>query len=204
MPKTMTERKAAEAAIAQRYHLLDPALTERSRRLFAASEARAFGHGGIAAVARATGLNPITIRKGIAESKALEAGTCAPLPPNRIRRPGGGRTSLTTKDPTLLPALKTLVEASTYGDPMSPLLWTAESQRNLVKAMKNQGYSLAKNTLASLLTTLGYSRQRNKKCLEGSQHPDRNAQFEHINETVRQQLEAGNPAISVDTKKKSW
>ncbi len=204
MAKTLTERKTAEAEIAHRYHLLDPALTERSHRLFAASEAQAFGHGGIAAVARATGLNPLTIRNGIEESKALEAGTSVPLPKDRIRRAGGGRKRLTTKEPALLPALKTLVEASTYGDPMSPLLWTARSQRNLVQAMKDQGYSLAKNTLASLLTTLGYSRQGNKKCLEGSQHPDRNAQFEHINETVRRQLEAGNPAISVDTKKKEW
>lgn len=202
MTKTLEQRKAAEAAIARRYHLLDDALTERSRRLFAASEAQAFGYGGIVAVARATGLTPVTIRKGIAESKALEAGTLAPLAAGRMRRAGGGRKRLTAKDPTFLPALKTLVEASTRGDPMSPLLWTARSQRNLEKAMSEQGYFVKKDTIAHYLEELGYSLQGNKKCMEGSQHPDRNAQFEHINETVRRQIEAGEPAISVDTKKK--
>jgi hypothetical protein len=102
----------------------------------------------------------------------------------------------------LLPTLKELLESTTRGDPESPLLWTARSQRNLVAAMKEKGYSLSKHTLAKLLQELGYSLQGNKKCLEGAQHPDRNAQFQHINETVRRQLEAGNPAISVDTKKK--
>jgi hypothetical protein len=132
----------------------------------------------------------------------LEDGEINHLPTGRTRKKGGGRKTLAEKDPALLPALKVLVEASTRGDPMSPLLWTARSQRNLAVAMQKQGFLVKKDTIARLLKLLGYSLQGNKKCLEGAQHPDRNAQFEHIGETVRRQLEDGQPAISVDTKKK--
>jgi hypothetical protein len=200
--KSMTQRKATESEIRERFECLQGALIERSRRLFAGSEALAFGYGGIAAASRATCLSPQTVRHGLAECQEIELGAAPVLEPHRSRRPGGGRKKLTEKHPQLLPTLKELLESTTRGDPESPLLWTARSQRNLVAAMKEKGYSLSKHTLAKLLQELGYSLQGNKKCLEGAQHPDRNAQFQHINETVRRQLEAGNPAISVDTKKK--
>jgi len=200
--KTMTERKAAEAEIKVRYESLRGTLTERSRRLFAGSEALAFGYGGIAAVCRATGLSDMTVCRGLRECQEIESGMVPTLAPERVRHPGGGRKKLTDKEPQLLPTLKALVESTTRGDPESPLLWTARSQRNLVRAMEAEGYRLSQHSLAKLLTELGYSRQGNKKTLEGAQHPDRNAQFEHINETVRRQLQAREPAISVDTKKK--
>ncbi|MDP7453638.1 MAG: ISAzo13 family transposase [Arenicellales bacterium] len=198
----MTQRKARESEIRERFERLQCTLTERSRRLFAGSEALAFGYGGIAATSRATGLSHQTVLRGLQECQQIESGVAPVLEPHRSRVPGGGRKKLTEKHPQLLPTLKKLLESTTRGDPESPLLWTARSQRNLVAAMKEKGYSLSKHTLAKLLQDLGYSLQGNKKCLEGAQHPDRNAQFQHINETVRRQLEAGNPAISVDTKKK--
>ena len=199
---SMAQRKAAESEIKTRFERLQDSLTERSRRLFAGSEALTFGYGGIAAVSRATGLSQQTVRRGLQECQQIELGVVPVLEPHSSRRPGGGRKKLTVKHPQLLPTLKELLESTTRGDPESPLLWTARSQRNLVAAMKEKGYSLSKHTLAKLLVELGYSLQGNQKCLEGAQHPDRNAQFEHINETVRRQLVAGEPAISVDTKKK--
>jgi len=201
-PKTMVERKQAEAEIKARYESLKGTLTERSRRLFAGSEALAFGWGGIAAVNRATGLSVMVIRRGLAECQEIESGIKPTLKAHRSRLPGGGRKKLTEKYPNLLPTLKELVESTTRGDPESPLLWTAQSQRNLVDALEAKGYRVSKHSLAKLLKKLGYSLQGNKKKQEGGQHPDRNAQFEHISEKVRQQLEAGEPAISVDTKKK--
>jgi hypothetical protein len=121
---------------------------------------------------------------------------------NRSRRPGAGRKKVTVKDPTLLDDLRQLVESTTRGDPESPLLWTARSQRNLVQALATQGHKIAKHTLAKLLKKLGYSLHGNRKRFEGAQHPDRDAQFEHINEILRRQQEANEPTISVDTKKK--
>ncbi len=200
--KTAEERKKLEAQIKMRYQSLQGTLTERSRRLFAGSEALAYGYGGITAVSHATGISPQVVSRGLKECRAIEAGQEPTLPANRSRRAGGGRKKLTEKYPKLLPTLKGLVEGTTRGDPESPLLWTARSQRNLVEALKSEGYGISKHTLANLLKELGYSLQGNKKKLEGAQHPDRNAQFEHINETVRQQLASGDPAISVDTKKK--
>jgi len=200
--KSITQRKASEAEMKARFECLQDSLTERGRRLFAGSEALAFGYGGIAAASRATGLSHQTVRRGLQECQQIESGVAPVLEPHRSRRPGGGRKRLTVKHPQLLPTLKELLESTTRGDPESPLLWTARSQRNLVAAMKEKGYSLSKHTLAKLLQELGYSLQGNNKRLEGAQHPDRNAQFEHINETVRRQLEVGEPAISVDTKKK--
>jgi hypothetical protein len=198
----MSERQQAEAEIEVRYESLQGTLTERSRRLFAGSEALAFGYGGIAAVSRATGMSPSTVRRGLEECKEIESGIAPSLEPHQSRRSGGGRKRLTETHPELLPTLKKLVEATTRGDPESPLLWTARSQRNLVDALEAKGYRVSQRTLANLLKELGYSLQGNKKKQEGAQHPDRNAQFEHINEKVRQQLDAGEPAISVDTKKK--
>ncbi len=200
--KSKEARKKAEAEIRTRYESLRGTLTERSRRLFAGSEAHAFGYGGVEAVSRATGLSRKTVRRGRDECQAIEAGEQPGLPPQRSRQAGGGRKQATETYPALLPLLQKLVESTTRGDPESPLLWTARSQRNLVQALEEQGYRVSKHTLAKLLQKLGYSLQGNHKKQEGTQHPDRNAQFEHINEQVRQQLAAGEPAISVDTKKK--
>lgn len=202
MAKNAAEKKIAEVEIRERFSLLKDRLNERSLRLFVASEALIFGWGGISAVVRATGMSPITVRKGMDESKALESGTLDPLPVSRIRRCGGGRKKLTDKYPDLLPALKVLVESTTRGDPESPLLWTSRSLRNIAKELVEQGHKITKGTVQKLLKDLGYSLQANKKCLEGSQHPDRNAQFEHINELTRRRMEAKEPTISVDAKKK--
>jgi transposase len=199
---TMKDRAEAQEKIAERFLKLKSNLTERARRLFAASEAVAFGHGGIVAASAATGLVPSVIGRGIKELQAIEAGSAPAMPATRSRRPGGGRKKATEKDPTLLPDLKALVESTTRGDPESPLLWTARSQRNIVAAMKKQGHETSMKMVSRLLKELGYSLQANRKRLEGSQHPDRNAQFEHINEVLRQQAAANQPAISVDTKKK--
>jgi hypothetical protein len=198
----MSARSAAEAKIRMRYRKVKGELTERARRLFVASEAMAFGYGGIAAASRATGMAASVIGRGIAEVRAIEGGAAPALPPTRSRRPGGGRKQATQKDPTLLADLQALVESTTRGDPESPLLWTARSQRNLVAALTQHGHHTSMKMVARLLKGLGYSLQANRKRLEGAQHPDRNAQFEHLNETLRRQLEAHEPAISVDTKKK--
>jgi len=202
MTKRISQRKEAETEIRVRFACVQDNLSERSRRLFAASEAMAFGYGGITAVSRVTGMSSATVSKGIKEIQSIESGTLKALPKARNRRSGGGRKKATAKDPTLLIDLKELVESTTRGDPESPLLWTARSLRNLALAMNERGHQVKKNAIARLLKQLGYSLQGNKKCLEGGQHPDRNAQFEHINEMVRHQLEANDPAISVDTKKK--
>lgn len=193
---------AAEAKIRQRYQKLRASLTERARRLFVAGEALAMGYGGIAAASRATGMAPSAIGRGIKEVRALEEGGGSPLDKSRSRRAGAGRKKATVKDPELLPALKALVESTTRGDPESALLWTARSQRNIVRELAKQGHQTSTKMVSRLLKELGYSLQANRKRMEGAQHPDRNAQFEHVNETVRRQLEANEPAISVDTKKK--
>jgi Rhodopirellula transposase DDE domain len=195
-------KKIKEAGVAQRFCSVGGSLNERSRRLFVASEARSFGYGGIAAVSRATGVARRTIGVGLEELEAIEAGTAEPLDAMRIRRPGAGRPRTTDRDPTLLPDLRELAESTTRGDPMSPLLWTARSQRNLVAELTKQGHKTSTKMVARLLEELGYSLQGNSKRSEGAQHPDRNAQFENINEKVRQQLGKHGPVISVDTKKK--
>src|SRR5882672_1525328 len=198
----MKERALRESKIRDRYRKLKGNLTERARRLFVANEAIAFGHGGIAAASRATGMAPCVIGRGIVEVRAIEEGRAPNLAPTRSRRPGGGRKKTTEKDPTLLSDLKALVESTTRGDPESPLLWTARSQRNIVDALKKQGHQTSMKMVSRLLKELGYSLQANRKRLEGVQHPDRNAQFEHISEMLRRQIEANEPAISVDTKKR--
>jgi hypothetical protein len=199
---TKAERVSAEGKIRTRYGRVKSELTERARRLFVASEALAVGYGGIAAASRATGLAASVIGRGIAEVRAIERGAAPPLPPTRSRRPGGGRKKTTDKDPTLLRDLQALVESTTRGDPESPLLWTARSQRHLVAALTAQGHQTSMKMVARLLKELGYRLQANRKRLEGAQHPDRNAQFEHINETLRRQIAMGAPAVSVDTKKR--
>ena len=196
------DRESATSKIRQRYQALEKTLTERARRLFVAGEALAFGYGGIIAAARATGMAPSAIGRGLAEVREIEGGASPSLDPSRSRRPGAGRKKATEKDPTLLADLKALVESTTRGDPESPLLWTARSQRNIVAALAAQGHQASTRTVSNLLKELGYSLQANRKRVEGSQHPDRNAQFEHIAEEVRRQVAANEPAISVDTKKK--
>jgi DDE family transposase len=194
---------SASEQIARRYAHVRESLNERARRLFVASEAVAHGYGGISVVSRATGVARRTIGVGITELRQIEGGWTPPWGNARLRKPGAGRKKTTAKDPTLLPDLQALVEATTRGDPESPLLWTARSQRNLVAALVKQGHQTSMKMVARLLKDdLGYSLQANRKRLEGAQHPDRNAQFEHINETIRHQLDAHEPVISVDTKKK--
>jgi hypothetical protein len=165
-----------EIAIGEKFRALAGELNERQRRLWAASEARAAGRGGIAATARATGISVPTIRKGIAE---LESGER--LDAGRVRRPGGGRHALTKTDLTLLKDLKRLVEAGRRGDPQSLLVWTSKSVRHLAAALREQGHVVHFTTVAKLLGLLGYSLQANVKTREGASHPDRDAQFEHIN-----------------------
>jgi transposase len=172
-------------------------LSERGRRIWAASEARALGRGGIAVVARASGIAENTIRKGIREIDSddrLEGG--------RVRRRGGGRKPISETAPELIRALERLVAEDCRGDPMQVLLWTSRSVRNLATELREQGYEVHYTTVAALLRSLGYSLQSNRKTLEGSQHPDRDAQFRHINERVSAQIAAGEPAISIGTKKK--
>ena len=188
--KKMVEKQKKEAEVKQRYASLKGTLTERSRRLFAGSEAMAFGYGGVSAVSRATGMTRKVVSRGVKECQAIEDGQGPELPPTRSRRPGGGRKKVTEKYPELLPTLKELVEGTTRGDPESPLLWTARSQRNLVEALKVEGYRISKHTLANLLKELGYSLQGNCEearrgiCTQIEMHF-----FCPINETVRRQLD---------------
>jgi transposase len=186
-----------EVAIGERFRALAPELDERRRRLWAAAEARAAGRGGIAATARATGMAIDTIRKGIRE---LESGET--LERRRVRRPGGGRKPITETDPTLLEDLERLLDDGTRGDPELPLRWTSKSVRKLAEGLRELGHEVSYRTVARLLRALGYSLQANRKTREGSSHPDRDAQFQHINATAKQAIAAGEPVISVDTKKK--
>ena len=194
------ERQAAEQSIRKRFEHISDQLTERSRRLFAANEARVLGYGGMSITQRATGIAISTIIRGIKELETLDKGQEV-VKRNQIRREGGGRKRK-QEQPGLLEALQQIVESSTVGDPESALLWTARSQRNLVDALAERGFEVSQSVMGRLLKAIGYSRQVNKKKVEGKQHPDRDAQFEHINEELRRQVIAGNPAISVDTKKK--
>ena len=184
-------------AIRKRFRLLSKSLNERTRRLFAAAEARVLGRGGIAAAAQATGLGRETIVRGLADLEAKPA-----LSPARVRRPGGGRKRATALDPTLAARLERLVDPVTRGDPESPLLWTSKSTRKLAAELSCEGRPVSHRVVAEILHDLGYSLQANRKTTEGLGHPDRNAQFEYIARRVRLQLEQGEPAISVDTKKK--
>ena len=187
----------SEAEIRAKYHVLRHALNERQRRLWAGAEARALGYGGVAVVARATGLSGPLVARGVKEVSAP-----ASLQAQQVRRPGGGRKPTVSVDRALREALENLVDPLTRGDPESPLRWTCKSTRKLAVELAAQGYELSHTTIAYLLLDMGYSLQANRKTREGSNHPDRNAQFEYINAQVRQRVEADDPAISVDTKKK--
>jgi transposase len=172
-------------------------LDEARRRRWAGAEALSHGRGGLAAVARATGMSPTTVAKGMRE---IRSGDTAG--PGRVRRPGGGRPKLIETDRTLVKDLEALVADEARGDPESPLLWTAKSVRTLAGALREMGHRVSHETVAKLLRGLGYSLQSNRKTLEGASHPDRDAQFLHINATVAAAHVARQPAISVDTKKK--
>ena len=166
------------------------------RRLLAAAEVRTAGRGGLAVVSRITGLARSTINRG---EDDLEA---APLPRGQVRRAGGGRKAVSEQDPLLLPELKRLIEPATLGDPERPLLWVSKSMDKLAATLTEMGHPIGADTVAKELVKLGFSRQHNRKADEGSRHPDRNAQFEHINAKVLAAQAAGQPVISVDTKKK--
>jgi hypothetical protein len=191
------------ASVRQKYQTLAPLLHEKARRCWAACEALSLGYGGISLVATATELSRPTIRRGIAEIQTGDLSREDSQPTDRrIRRVGGGRHSLVQADPRLLRDLQRLVDPATRGDPMSPLLWTCKSTRNLAEALVAMGHDLSHQTVGRLLTDLGYSLQSNRKTEEGKDHPDRDAQFEHINRKVRRFQRRGQPVVSVDTKKK--
>ena len=186
-----------EDGIKQRWESMGAKLDERGRRLFAANEVQAAGHGALAIVSRITGLARSTINRGEDE---LDVG---PLPDGRVRRKGGGGRRRRDSDPTLISDLQKLVEPATLGSPVQPLTWVSKSREKLAAALKAMGHVISANTVASLLSTeLGFSRQYNRKADEGSKHPDRNAQFDYINTKIIAAQADGQPVISVDTKKK--
>ncbi len=190
------ERERLESSLTRRWLDLRESLDERSRRLWLAAEARSLGYGGMALVASVTGVARDTISDGIRE---LSGGRPAV---QRVRRPGAGRKRAEQVDPGLPAALDALVEPVTRGDPESPLRWTALSLEALAGELTRRGHPVSDDTVRPLLTEAGYSLQGNAKVLEGSQHPDRNAQFAYISQQVAAQIAAGEPAVSVDTKKK--
>ena len=195
----MVESAVIES-LSRKFNRLKGALDERGRRYWAACEALELGHGGIQALAHATGLGERTIRRGCQE---LRQETPLSMPMGRrTRRPGGGRRQLVNHDPKLLEVLEALVEPTTRGDPMSPLRWTCKSTRNLAAALTDQGHAVSHTTVAHLLERLDYRLQGTRKRLEGASHPDRDAQFRYINRCVRVFQRAGQPVISVDAKKK--
>jgi len=186
----------AEESLRAKFSVLLPHLDERQQRLYLGSEARSLGHGGVAAVARAAGVSRVTVSAGAGE---LGAGS---VPPGRARRPGGGRKRAADADPGLVPALLALVEPGERGDPMSPLRWTVKSTRNLADELTRQGHKVSADTVGDLLRAEGFSLQGNAKTIEGARHPDRDAQFRYISAQARAHQDAGDPVISVDTKKK--
>ncbi len=181
--------------LAEKFATLLPHLNEQQRRLYAATEARALGRGGIARVARASGLSRPTRYRGL---RAIDQ----PPTPDRVRRPGGGRPTASARDPALLAALDTLVHPDTRGDPPSPLRWTCKSTRQLAAALTAQGHPVSHSAVVDLLRAADYRLQAPAKTLAGSQHPDRDAQFRYLNEQTKAFQAHGLPAVSVDTKKK--
>jgi hypothetical protein len=192
---------AAIERIGVKFRALDAVLDERSRRQWAAAEAREYGYGGVTAVAAATGLARDTIAAGLRELEYREAHPDEPVA-QRLRQRGAGRKLLTESDPTLVVALEALVEPLTRGHPESPLRWTCKSTRRLAAELTSQGHRVGYRTVAWLLREAGYSLQANRKTREGNQHPDRNAQFEFINAQAMRFQKRHQPVISVDTKKK--
>lgn len=187
--------------IAEKFESLAAMMDERMRRQWAASEARAYGWGGIYVVSVATGMSPHTIRKGLGELLDRAENPGVPIP-ERLRAAGAGRKRCTESDGELQGALERLLDPVTRGDPQSPLRWTCKSTTQLAKELTRQGHPVSPSTVGRLLRAAGYSLQSNRKTKEGADHPDRNAQFEHINATVQAFQRRGQPVISVDTKKK--
>lgn len=188
---------ADERSIREKYMKMLPVLTERSKRIWAATEAQSLGRGGISAVSRATGINRNTIAQGLRELQSPET-----LAPDRIRRPGAGRKRASVVDPTLGRDLDRLIDPLTRGDPESPLRWTCKSLRKLASELAPMGHEVSYVVVGALLHEMGYSLQANRKVREGADHPDRNAQFEKINRKVRYRISRQQPAVSVDCKKK--
>jgi hypothetical protein len=188
--------------VRDKFQMLKEAMTERMRRHWAASEAVALGRGGVSLVARATGMSRTTITTGSREVQQPASARRLRPEPGPSRRSGGGRKMVEQHDPSLLADGERLVEPTTRGDPLSPLRWTCKSTRQLAEAMPSRGHRLSYKTVATLLGFLGYSLPANRQTREGASHPDRNAQFEHSNSQVLAFPKAGQPVISVDTKKK--
>jgi hypothetical protein len=189
--------KNREAVIQEKYAALAAHLTERGRRIWAATEAKSYGRGGITAVYRATGITDKTIRRGLREL-SMGKGAAA----GRIRQIGGGRKRLAEHDPTVVQALERLVDPVTRGDPESPLLWTSKSTYHLSETLQQQGHPISQRSVYNLLRASGYTLQANRKRDEGASHPDRNAQFDYIYQKVQRFLATRQPVISVDAKKK--
>ena len=183
-----------ESGIRERWLIVRDELDERGRRMWAAAEARSHGWGGIAAVMRATGISENTVRRGIAEVACGER-----APAGRVRRRGAGRKPIAQVDPTLTADLEALIKPVTRGDPESPLRWTSKSAAKLTGALREAGHDVAESTVRLQVKALGYSMQANRKTREGSDHPDRDAQFEHIAAQTASALAALEPVISVDT-----
>jgi hypothetical protein len=195
-------KSAKIASVHTKYQHLGPLMNERMRRQWAACEALALERGGVAAVAKATGLSRTTIWAGMRALQHPQGGTGEPRPAERSRAPGGGRHPLVDIDPTLLQDLEALVEPTTRGDPQSPLRWTCKSTRQLAEDLQQRGHPVSYRTVAALLHALDYSLPAPHKTREGASHPDRDAQFKHINQRVRVCQRRGQPVISVDAKKK--
>jgi transposase len=190
---------SSEKGFRDRLLTLMPHLNERQLRLAAALEARSLGYGGVSAVAQATGMARGTIHRALEEIQRPQAMSAA----EQVRARGGGRKRIVTQNPRILKRLKELVETSTRGDPMSPLLWTCRSTQQLAETLTQEGQPISADTVGRLLAEMGYSLQANMKTLEeGANHPDRDRQFQYLNERVRRFLKQGEPAVSVDTKKK--
>jgi hypothetical protein len=189
-------------AVRTKYLLLKPLMTERLRRDWAACEAESLGRGGVSLVAQATGLSRTTIWAGRRELRQRADRPQDDLTPERVRARGAGRHLVEQDDSTIVAVLRALVESSTRGDPESPLCWTSKSTRKLAEELRGQGYAVSHQTVAALLSDWGYSLQANRKTKEGEDHPDRDAQFEYINQQVRAYQRQGLPVVSVDAKKK--
>src|SRR5450759_2703420 len=189
-----------DALIMARHQALEGFLDERQRRLHAAVEAKVLGHGGVKRVSQATGVARGSILAGIKELASPQR--ALPDKPRRVRRAGAGRKKLVDRDPGVREALERLVEPAARGDPQSPLRWTCKSLMQLARELSTQGHAISHVSVGVLLKDMGYSLQGNRKTLEGASHPDRNAQCEYINDKTQAALSAGQPVISVDTKKK--
>jgi hypothetical protein len=191
-----------QSDIQRRFRTLSPFLDERMRRMVAAAESDAIGYGGVSAVARATGVSRRAITEGLRELTQGKRTRQGMAVRGRVRREGAGRKRVMDRDPSLLADLDRLVDPVTRGDPESPLRWTCKSVRRLAEELQQEGHAVSYQTVAELLHALDYSLQANQKKLEGSQHADRDAQFQHINRKAQRYLKRGEPVISVDTKKK--